>query len=500
MIFDRKDLYRVPRVAPTPEKSSFKRQSLRPYSASGRPGWLVKWTNPHGRRSTASLSTRDETEAKAVALDLERLLNDPTYWDIKDGDPRCVHFHPRALEIFCRRPARACPSTAAVSEDAIQFFRTMPSDWSPKSWYIPVPELNELRIELANKERMVARLEQEKEVWNRERMELRKRLNKHCTATMSEALEEFERYYRNGHAPETVSQVLRVNRQLAEAVGMDTLAGLVTGAEINQLLYNYTNAGRKVCQRTRRRVKAYLSTFWSWAVRQYELNGNPIAHVHVIPAGAPESIEAVRSFQDLTTMVSALADRPYWQAWVAVATLAGPRWGEQAAIRIADVNLNDGYIRIAGSITGRGTKTGRQRNVPIERTTLMPILKKFMADEPHRNGLLFPSISAGHGATKDGLWRAQTWHKYWFGGHNPDGEFVQGISQALRAKRDAYFWEYGPREWRHCAGTAMGHAGMSTLRISQWLGNSEAICRRHYVAPSGAASWPLKWTVNPYIE
>jgi len=69
------------------------------------------------------------------------------------------------------------------------------------------------------------------------------------------------------------------------------------------------------------------------------------------------------------------------------------------------------------------------------------------------------------------------------------------VAELLQAKTHAYYWDYGPRQWRHCAGTAMGRAGVSTLRISQWLGNSESICRRHYIAPSGAALWPLRWTV-----
>ena len=73
-----------------------------------------------------------------------------------------------------------------------------------------------------------------------------------------------------------------------------------------------------------------------------------------------------------------------------------------------------------------------------------------------------------------------------------------GADEASRASKPSKdgkdeCWEYGPAEWRHCAGTAMGHAGVSGLRISQWLGNSEAICRRHYIADVGATNWPLSW-------
>jgi len=205
------------------QASRVKPQSLSPYRTALRPGWLLKWISPQGHRSTASLGTRDETEAKTIALDLERLLNDPSLWDIKDLDPRCVHFHPKALQILCGQPVRAQPSTAPVSEHAIRFFRTMPAQFGVKNWYVPVPELHDLRVKLAERDRAIARLEAEKQAWNRERLELHKRLNKHCKVSIGEALDEFERYYTVGHAPQTTKQVLRVNRQLAALAGADTL-------------------------------------------------------------------------------------------------------------------------------------------------------------------------------------------------------------------------------------------------------------------------------------
>ena len=59
---------------------------------------------------------------------------------------------------------------------------------------------------------------------------------------------------------------------------------------------------------------------------------------------------------------------------------------------------------------------------------------------------------------------------------------------------DRHNWNYGPREWGHCAGTAMGHSGNDSARVSSWLGNSETVCRRFYcVAPTSGKLWPFKW-------
>ncbi len=483
-----------------------KQQSIEAYQVNARPGWRVDWYDRKGVRRTASCGTRDKSEAKAVALGLELLANDPSAYDAEPNNVRFESIHGRAKQIFwgLEVPPTPPPARMPIGEREIgeRLAKTGKAGFSApkgKRWtMVPNPEVDEERRKRIDAERKAATLEREKKSWEQERLEYVRRLNDHCDVTVDEAVAAFEVHYTPDHDSHTVGQVMRVNRELAEMIGGDARVGEVAGGWINDYIEGYGDGESGLA--TRRKVRAYISTFWTWAVKQYLLNGNPMDHVHSVSADSPENIRAFRDWTKLEAYLDALKPWPYWRAWVAFATLAGPRWWEQTRVKTGDIHSALGYVRIFAR------KTGKERNVPIERKVLKPILSEYL--EKHRDKVipekkdfpwLFPTGFVGHGAKGDGLWRASTWHKFWRGGRNPrsadgtPGKVIVGVRNEAAGKSKDECWEYGPAEWRHCAGTAMGHAGVSGLRISQWLGNSEAICRRHYIADVGAEDWPLSW-------
>ena len=522
----------------------FKRQSLRAIRKSGRPVWQVNWVTRQGNRTTASLGTQDETDAKEIVLDLERLCNDPSRYDIKANDLSNRDFHSKALMIFydlveapefevseldvkhaviahlppqfrpgyvpgrlVKEPGKGKYATSEPGKPHI-LERLSPDEW--RSLYekititVPNEKLDEERKARIAAERSASQLEAEKADWQDERAELHKELNEHCRVTLNDAISEFETYYLAKRDANTASQVLKVNRAVAALLPAKTLVGKVSGVPINTYL-----TGRKdVGQTTKRKIRAYISTFWGWAVKQYELNGNPMTHVHSYgDVGGPVNIETIRAWADFQGYLHAFIPFPFWHVWVSFACLAGPRWGEQARLKIADLRGDCAEVSVYS------TKTGRLRIVPIEQKLLAPTLRKYLTEvRPlwmEKNGvpgdcmILFPSLAVGHGSHGDGIWTAETFHKHLCGGLNPvrqkNGKLVKqdrvvGIREKARlVGRLKDYEQYGPAEWRHCGATAMGHSGVSKLRISQWIGNSESIVEKHYLGPVGAAVWPLQY-------
>lgn len=485
------------------ENRDFKRQSLRPFLTSARPVWLLKWINRTGQRVTASLGTRDETEAKAIALDLERLVNDPASYLKQPTDKSIAGMDPKALQLFfdIDELPQSRQESVDVSDQLLGAEKFLPDLLAEVrkqkklgkkfTLRVGVPSLDEALKQIIGLERQIATLQKEKTDWERERSELRAKLNRHCSATIADAIAKFQRHYAT-RAKATQKQMRAVLTSLKGSLGENKRVGEVTTKDLNAWLETITGGIR-----TKKRIRAYARSFWGWVVREYQLNSNAAANTHRIQGTVIENIVAIRSFDDLNQYLDDLKPWPYWRAWVAFACLAGARWGEQASLKTADVFIDDGYCII------RATKTGRQRQVPLERSILLPILRSYMADRENLTGnraesdLFFPSIAAeGHGS-KGFQWQHTTFSHQWSGvGHTPDGITYEGARKTAKKqakKPNAEYWNYGPAQWRHCAGTAMGSSGCSSLQISQWLGNSESIARRHYIAPVGARPWPLKW-------
>ena len=486
----------------------FKKQSLTPFKRASRPVYLVHWTDKDGARNVASLGTRDRTEAKGICLDLETLCNTPEFWELQPTDSQICNLSPKSRQIFFKlekipEPSRISDWLDIAKIPKRNFFGNGSTIASVRN--IEAEKQRNLRIEVERKLKTVeTEFETTKAAFDEERREYRQALNRHCTVTLSEAIALFEPHYAKGHEKKTIEDVLRSCRLFAEKIGAKTLVGTIRGKDVSKFVQEYQNGGIDVTQKSRQRIQRNLSTFFTWVIRQYELSANPIDTAHKIAgADAEKEIVAIKDFKHLKALLESLKPFPYWQAWVAFATLAGPRWSEQARLRIEDVAPD------FSTVTIHGKKTGRFRRTPLEQTILKPILKEYLKKgrSEVEGSLLFPATTAGigHGSTKDGHWCLTSWRKYWFGGWNPTrknrkliskGVRIDGISELIckKSKTKMPCMKYGPSEWRHSAGTAMGYSGVSALRISQWIGNSESVARRFYISQIGAENWPLKYS------
>jgi integrase len=477
------------------------RKSITAYQATGRHGYCTTFVHPcNGKRINRGLGTNDPTEAKQVCLHLERLVNNPKYWSLKH---KILHaLHPKAVEIFFEGKKPAAISKKVIVPDSFFYPGTEPDAPGPNGYELDSEELGKERQKNAQLELRVIEQQRDMEALRHENAALRREANKHVTASMQEAVREWKKIYPAGRSAHTVTEASSSVEAFAVFVGHQTLLAAIKGGDIDKWLAAYKNlsTGSDVSPVTKRRVRAYVFAFFSWAVRHYDLSENPKDKTGPIPGLArhPENILAIRNFDGLEMLLSALQPWPYWHAYVAVACLAGPRWSEQINLRVSDVHLDSGYIRIASRSSGRrivGTKTGRERNIPTETTVLKPILISYLAAHEGHHEWLFPS-------TVEELKRKTSVPGQWSG----NGTFLNALrpilecarvrvadSSANKEKTATEMWSYGPSEWRHCFGTALGNCGFSELEISQFMGNSPEIARRHYIAPGNGKRWPLQW-------
>jgi integrase len=255
-------------------------------------------------------------------------------------------------------------------------------------------------------------------------------------------------------------------------------------------------------------MRAYVSGFWNWAYRRYDLSENPVEKSSGVAgvARAPEHILAIRRLADLTALFDGLANYPYWCALIKTAILAGPRFSELCYLKIDDVYLEDNYLRITSRTSGPrivGTKTGRERSVPIEQTVLLPSLsehvgrrqferKKKSGTVAEQSQWVFPSTvpvgTVERSKTPAGLWSdnatfSRTWHTI-------------AAAASKKAKSDADYWSFGPSEWRHSFGTCLAQCGFSSLEVARMMGNSSQIAERFYcgnLSRDAGKRWPFKW-------
>jgi integrase len=329
---------------------------------------------------------------------------------------------------------------------------------------------------------------------------MHRQANRHVKVQIGTAFDQFKAEYPQGRARNTVSVACKWIGNFIETHGENgkRLLGAVRAEHINDWLSamrtdpDSNGVTHSLAPSTLQHRKMYISSFFSWASERYDLHENPVANAMTI-AGAtkrPEIIEAL-SLDEIRKALSELKPEPYWHAFFAFAVLAGPRWGEQIALPVEAVNLTDRYITI------RASKTGRQRRVPIEKTTLLPILKKHVAvrmaqqksgtTAAARSLWLFPSDVPPHPyiqrtVAPEGQWSGpKAFHEAW-------GRLIP------KGRAGEHIWKYGPREWRHTFGTALGQAGMSGIEIARMMGNSPGVADAHYVAVSEAGRrWPFQW-------
>ena len=481
-----------------------------PFQQGDYPARYTTWTHPKtGKRTTNSLKTTDENEAIQIYIDLKKLMETPALWDLEPENPLLDPFHDRAVELFTGRrragreatlEVRAGPGEQGTARRHFAATRDLVRPETPVL-ILSQAEHDERRKALATKDRRIAQLEREREEDQRQIREYQRKLNKHCKTTIEEAAKKFEKDYPDGHSETDADQVIRIVKDFRDFFGATKLIGDVAARHVNDWVARLKRADKDskdpLSPTTKGKYKRYLSVFLTWAYKSYDLSVNPMEKTLEVAGVArhAEHIIAIRRYEQLIALFGGLKPWPYWRAWVATAILAGPRWSEQAWLKVDDVYLDSGYMRITSRASGKrvkpgkahlkGTKTGRERNVPIERALLLDILKDHLATLPPRCQWLFPRLAVPTAEITSDRWKsASNWHKQW-------KEIWQKAKAKSRVEGD--FWSYGPDEWRHCAATAMGHSGCTEIQVAQWSGNSPDMVRRHYMAPVGAGKWPLAW-------
>jgi len=484
--------------------------TITPKRAPGKAFFRVTFRSPRtpGKVVTASLQTDEEDVAASIAADIEKLCLMRDLWQEPDS-PRLAVYHPRAVEVFfgMKPELRSEPrlSNDEVGTAAARVARVLgvPEQVRQVETILRTFESKKYRDLYQQAERDRGdklALKSQLETITGELDKMHRAANKHVKVQVREAFEAFKVEYPKGHARGTVAVVLNWVEdfiQMQEGVGRKLL-GLLRAEHVNEWLSimrtepDAVGITRDLKPATKQRRKMYLSSFFSWCGERYDLVENPVQNAMTI-AGAtrkPEVIDAL-SFEEIKTLLKSLESEPYWRAWVAFACLAGPRWGEQVALPIDAVNISDRYVTI------RATKTARQRRVPIEQTVLLPILKKYLnlriVQQKEDNSAaakstwLFPSILSESETTERkvapiGQWSGpRAFHDAW---------------ERLIPKGGGgeHIWKFGPREWRHTFGTALGQAGLSGIEIARMMGNSPSVADAHYVAVAEAGRrWSFRW-------
>jgi integrase len=216
-----------------------------------------------------------------------------------------------------------------------------------------------------------------------------------------------------------------------------------------------------IAPKTANRMREVLHVMFNYAIRQHGFRSpdrrfpNPVAAV----PRRKEDEHQIRflSLEEIDAQLKALADHPVIQTMVAVLIYAGLRREEAIWLTAKDVDLDAGMIRVWKKTVGEETwrpKTRRNRRVPISST-----LRRYLdAHDPPANGpWYFPSP------------QGRRW--------NPDN-----FSQALREINRKAGLVWSCLDFRHTFGSHLAAKGESLYKISELMGNSPEICRRHYAA------------------
>jgi integrase len=207
------------------------------------------------------------------------------------------------------------------------------------------------------------------------------------------------------------------------------------------------HGGRPRCKATANRARASCSRFYRWAVRAERVMANPFAGLPGLREDAPATIVYLTR-PERDAVLEAARDLPDGIA-VEIALLAGLRRGEVIACRWEDI-LEHGRLRVPT------TKTGRPRIVPLQASLLARLTE---LRPQHARGRVMPWPADPEAAK----WRARLLL-----------ENLQPLCPDIPSDRIRW------NAFRHTFGSLLAQAGVSLDKISAWMGNSPAVCRRHY--------------------
>lgn len=227
------------------------------------------------------------------------------------------------------------------------------------------------------------------------------------------------------------------------------------------------NCGAATIEKAHTMMFAVMQT----AVDDKLISGNPAIGVKLPPA--IKRAHPYLSAAEVTELVSHMDER--YRLLVSFLAWTGVRFGEAAALRVGDLNLDGASMVISRSVTEvRGhliegpTKSGESRVVPIQ-PQLVPALRTQIRGLP-TNSLVFQ-------AAQGGQLRANTWRNRYL---------YPGLERATKARAEANRRAYGsaqagkpfpqitPHDLRHTAASLAVQAQANVLGIQRMLGHESA--------------------------
>lgn len=238
----------------------------------------------------------------------------------------------------------------------------------------------------------------------------------------------------------------------------------ITTAAISDFLAAQVRT-KGLAPKTANRYREVVGKLINWAMKsgrvRMSLDRNPIAHVERYREHAPEI--RFLTLEQIAEQLIGLRFRPQVQAMVATLIYAGLRREELLWLQVEDFvrgtdQSPNGLLRIrAKTVAGESwqPKTRKNRAVPVSRDLRRHLDAYIYRVTEHR--WLFPS--------PDG--------RRW----DPDN-----FSQDLRAANLAAGLVWSSLDFRHTFGSQLAQRGVSLYQIATLMGNSPAICQRHYAA------------------
>ena len=237
--------------------------------------------------------------------------------------------------------------------------------------------------------------------------------------------------------------------------------GDVDVASINTLAVEVAFASWSGSVSTRKDALAMLSAICRVAVKGGIISTNPCNGVERVRT--QHSDPTSRALDDVETrrLFSLLPPEGPYRRFVLALLFTGCRLGEVAGLRVSDVDLAQGVIKIQrsasaglhGELSVGPTKGRRVRTVPMPEQLLASILEGAAGKGPH--DLLFPGPRGGTINSKN-LSRAIGWSRW----RNEVKEFAPG-EPPLKF-----------HDLRHTAATTLFHAGVSAVDVQAILGHA----------------------------
>ena len=234
----------------------------------------------------------------------------------------------------------------------------------------------------------------------------------------------------------------------------------ITTADIAQFISIQTRR-RSLAPKTANRYREILTRLYNWAMDQHGIripnDKNPAAKVERYREKA--STISFLTLEQIDEQLDALKSYPQLQTMVALYIFAGLRREEAVWLTHKDIDLKAGrlgMIRVqAKTVNGEywESKTRVNRAIPIS-SRLRVYLDNY-APAKVDGGWYFPSPQG----------------KRWD---------VDNFSQLLRRVNKQTALPWGCLDFRHTFGSQLAMKGESLYKISNLMGNSPEICRRHY--------------------